>query len=78
MSIAQSALHNEEKEKKQAQRTIPWIHNFGPNLLSWILLCVWVKVEHKKLASQKEEVRQEESLYRTYNICRENQERMVG
>ena len=44
---------------------VPWIHNFRPNLLSWILLCRWVKAKHKKLASQKEEVRQEESLYRT-------------
>ena len=71
-------LHNEEIENEASITDVPWIHNFRPNLLSWILLCRWVKAEHNKLASQKEAVRQEESLNTAHNICRENQERMVG
>ena len=65
VSIAQSALHNEGIENETSTTDVAWIHNFRPNLLSWILLCRWVKAEHNKLASQKEAVRQEESLYRT-------------
>ena len=78
VSIAQSALHNEGIENETSTTDVAWIHNFRPNLLSWILLCRWVKAEHNKLASQKEAVRQEESLNTAHNICRENQERMVG
>ena len=53
VSIAQSALHNEGIENETSTTDVAWIHNFRPNLLSWVLLCGWVKAEHKKNSFSK-------------------------
>ena len=36
VSIAQSALHNEEIEKKTRKTDIPWIYNFSKSLADMI------------------------------------------